>query len=188
MKKRTKKQKEAVKQIREQAKFFTRHLWITGTGTMLGLGIFIKCVLKPLINEISPADPQGMIYSLAILLIATCSRDILIERARQIKRLEIKTPEDEFFDDKLPPKKAAKRWWIPFVGWAIAGGYAINCVVCPFATDIQPVDWTFLEIVLLLMLVITGGKDIFFSGLRMTFAIGKFANKTGSTEDSASEE
>ena len=177
----------SVAKVKEEAAFFTRHLWITATGLMIAFGYAILFIVAPFNEGINKVDKQHLYHSLLILLIVTCSRDILIEGVKRIKKLVIKNSDDEFLDDKLPRKKAIKRWWIPFVGWALACGYCINCCICPFVDSVQPIDWNTLEMVLLAMLVITGGKDIFFSGLKITFAIGKFANKTASTEDNDDE-
>ena len=49
--------------------------------------------------------------------------------------------------------------WIPIVGWALFGGFFINCVLAPHI-NLRPNDWTQLTAILTVMLGVSGARDL----------------------------
>jgi len=53
-----------------------------------------------------------------------------------------------------------KRWWIPAIGYTLAGGFINNLLVAPFV-DINLIDYTGLTTALAILIGISGIRDYF---------------------------
>ena len=132
-----------------------KRLWISAIGWTLVIGFVNNLIIRPF-TDIALVDWNGLITSLAILIGISGTRDYFLKRSL----------------DKIPENLSGKGWqrmWIPMVGWAMFGGFFINCAIAPYI-DLQVGDWTQLISALTVMLGISGARDI---GLRR---IGKNDN------------
>lgn len=125
-----------------------KRLWISVIGWIL-VGGFINNLYVHPFADIMLVDWNGLITSLGILLGISGTRDYFLKKSL----------------DKLPENASGKGWqrmWIPCVGWTLAGGYFINCIIAPYI-DLQVNDWSQLITALTVILGISGARDI---GLR----------------------
>lgn len=125
-----------------------KRLWISVIGWIL-VGGFINNLYVHPFTDIELVEWNGLITSLAILLGISGTRDYFLKNSL----------------NKLPENVSGKGWqrlWIPCVGWTLAGGYFINCILAPYI-HLNVNDWTQLITALTVMLGISGARDI---GLR----------------------
>ena len=142
-----------------------KRLWISAIGWTLVIGFVNNLIIRPFF-DIGLVEWNGLITALAILIGISGTRDYFLKKSL----------------DKLPENRSGKglqRLWIPAVGWAMFGGFFINCAIAPYI-DLQVSDWTQLISALTVMLGISGARDI---GLRR---IGK--NETAADVAKAIEE
>ena len=122
-----------------------KRLWIPTIGWIL-VGGFVNNLFVAPFTEISLVDWSGLITSLGVLLSISGTRDYFLKESL----------------DKNPENVSGKGWqrlWIPCVGWALAGGFFINCILAPYI-NLQINDWTQLIAALTVMLGIIGARDI----------------------------
>lgn len=150
-------------------KFVTKRLWISAVGFMIALGYIMNCIVEPSCQgAVRLIDWGDLNQSLLILLAISGTRDITLEGIKLIGgRISIKNIEECEDPECQPFRKAVKRYWIPVVGWALAGGYFMNCVMWPLIPTITVVEWDNLAIALLTVLAISGGRDISLSGVKL---------------------
>ncbi len=125
-----------------------KRLWISAIGWTLVIGFVNNLIIRPFAN-IELVEWNGLITALAVLIGISGARDYFLKNAL----------------DKIPENRSGKGWqrlWIPMVGWALWGGFFINCALAPYI-DLQVSDWTQLISALTVMLGISGARDI---GLR----------------------
>ncbi len=125
-----------------------KRLWISVIGWIL-VGGFINNLYVHPFTDIELVEWNGLITSLAILLGISGTRDYFLKNSLA----------------ELPENVSGKGWqrlWIPCVGWTLAGGYFINCILAPYI-HLNVNDWTQLITALTVMLGISGARDI---GLR----------------------
>lgn len=150
-------------------KFMTSKLWISAVGFVIAAGYIMNCVIEPSCQgAVRLIDWKDLNQSLLILLAISGTRDITLEGIKLIGgRISIKNITECEDPDCQPFRKAVKRYWIPVVGWALAGGYFMNCVMWPLIPTITVVEWDNLAIALLTLLAISGGRDISLSGVKL---------------------
>lgn len=132
--------------MKKKIKF--KRLWISVIGWILVGGFINNLYVHPFV-DIELVEWNGLITSLGILLGISGTRDYFLKHSL----------------DKLPENASGKGWqrmWIPSVGWTLAGGYFINCIIAPYI-DLQVNDWSQLITALTVILGISGARDI---GLR----------------------
>lgn len=157
------------KQEQQVEKFLTKRLWISAVGFMIALGYIMNCIVQPSCEgAVRLIDWKDLNQSLLILLAISGTRDITLEGIKLIGgRVSIKNITECEDPECQPFRKAVKRYWIPVVGWALAGGYFMNCVMWPLIPSITVVEWDNLAIALLTLLSISGGRDISLSGVKL---------------------
>lgn len=150
-------------------KIMTKKLWISAVGFMLALGYIMNCIVEPsCAGVVRLIDWEKLNQSLLILLIISGTRDITLNGLKAFGgRISIKNVKECTEPDCQPFRKAVKRYWIPVVGWALVGGYFMNCVLWPLLPQITVVDWDNLAAALLTVLIISGGRDISLSGVKL---------------------
>ena len=132
-----------------------KRLWISATGWALVIGFVNNLIVRPF-ADIELVEWNGLITALAILIGISGTRDYFLKKSL----------------DKIPENRSGKGWqrmWIPMIGWAMFGGFFINCAIAPYF-DLHVSDWSQLNSALTVMLGISGARDI---GLRR---IGKNEN------------
>lgn len=155
---------------KEQVKnFMTKRLWISAVGFMIAIGYIMNCIVEPSCQgAVRLINWSDLNQSLLILLAISGTRDITLEGIKLIGgRISIKNITECEDPECQPFRKAVKRYWIPVVGWALAGGYFMNCVMWPLIPTITIVEWDNLAIALLTLLAISGGRDISLSGVKL---------------------
>ena len=147
----------------------TKKLWISAVGFVLALGYIINCIVEPSFGgSVRLIDWDELNQSLLILLIISGTRDVTLEGIKLIGgKVSIKNVKECEDPDCQPFRKAVKRYWIPVVGWALVGGYFMNCVMWPLVPSVTVVDWDSLGTALLIMLAISGGRDVSLSGVKL---------------------
>lgn len=163
-------------------KIMTKKLWISAVGFMLALGYIMNCIVEPsCAGAVRLIDWENLNQSLLILLVISGTRDITLNGLKVFGgRISIKNVKECTEPDCQPFRKAVKRYWIPVVGWALVGGYFMNCVMWPLIPRITVVDWDHLSSALLIVLIISGGRDISLSGVKLLG--GKISIKTPKCE------
>ena len=129
--------------MKKKIKF--KRLWISVIGWIL-VGGFVNNLFVAPFTEISLVEWNGLITSLGILLGISGTRDYFLKNSL----------------DKLPENRSGKGWqrmWIPCVGWALAGGFFINCIIAPYL-DLRVNDWSQLITALTVILGISGARDV----------------------------
>ena len=119
--------------------------WSPATGYALAAGFINNLVVAPFTGQ-DLIDWSPMVTALGILLGISGVRDYLTK--------------DKV--GEIPHTVSSKGWkrnWIPIVGWAIFGGFVINCVLAPHF-DLTPNDWVQLNGALTVMLGISGARDV----------------------------
>lgn len=150
-------------------KIMTKKVWISAVGFMLALGYIMNCIVEPSsAGAVRLIDWSNLNQSLLILLVISGTRDITLNGLKAFGgKISIKNAKECTEPDCQPFRKAVKRYWIPVVGWALVGGYFMNCVMWPLVPRITVVDWDNLAAALLTVLVISGGRDISLSGVKL---------------------
>ena len=163
-------------------KFITKKLWISAVGYVLAIGYIINCIVQPAVSgNVRVIDWDNLNRALLILLIISGTRDITLNGIKWLGgKISVKSLPECNDPECQPFRKAVKRYWIPVVGWALVGGFVMNCIVWPFAPSIVEVNWDNLTSALLIVLVISGGRDISLEGVKLLG--GKFSIKTPKCE------
>ena len=60
--------------------------------------------------------------------------------------------------------KNIKRFWIVIIGFCIAFGFVINCVLYPLFVGVRQIYWEYLTIMASSLLGISGIRDVFNKG------------------------
>lgn len=158
-------------------KFATTKLWISGVGLMLAAGYLMNCVVEPAFANVRLIDWDSLNRALLILLIISGTRDISLNGIRLVGgKIRITNAKHCTEPDCKSFKKAVKRYWIPVVGWALVGGFFMNCVIWPCCLTTTEVDWDHLTTALMILLVVSGGRDVSLSGVKLLG--GKMSIKT----------
>ena len=131
-------------------KFKFKRIWISVIGWTLVIGLVNNLLVHPF-ADINLVDWAGLISSLSILLGISGTRDYFLRNSVN------SYPENV-------SGKGWQRWWIPAVGWALVGGYFVNCVIAPYV-DIKVNDWVQLTTILTVILGISGARDISLRGI-----------------------
>ncbi len=129
----------------EKKKITFKRLWISVIGWIL-VGGFINNLYVHPFTSIELVEWSGLITSLGILLGISGTRDYFLKNSLA----------------KLPENVSGKGWqrlWIPCVGWTLAGGYFINCILAPYI-HLNVNDWAQLITALTVILGISGARDI----------------------------
>ncbi|MBO4294444.1 MAG: hypothetical protein J5896_03250 [Alphaproteobacteria bacterium] len=122
----------------------TKRRWIPATGYALACGFINNLVVAPF-TEQNLVEWGPMITALGILLGISGARDYLTK--------------DKVGDiPEAVSDKGWKRKWIPVIGWAVFGGFFINCALAPYVR-LTPNDWTQLIAALTVLLGISGARD-----------------------------
>lgn len=119
--------------------------WIPAIGYALAGGFINNLVIAPFTKQPLVAWAH-MLTALGILLGVSGARDYFTRNKGEI------LPENV-------SDKGWKRMWIPITGWALFGGFFINCVLGPYL-NIQPDNWAQLISTLTVMLGISGARDV----------------------------
>ena len=119
--------------------------WICAIGYALAGGFINNLIIAPFTKQVL-VDWAPMLTSLGILLGISGVRDYLTRNKGET------IPENV-------SDKGWKRMWIPITGWALFGGFFINCVLAPHI-NLQPNDWTQLTAMLTVMLGVSGARDV----------------------------
>ncbi|MBR1648653.1 MAG: hypothetical protein IJ689_03540 [Alphaproteobacteria bacterium] len=164
----------------------TSKLWISGIGFMLALGYFMNCVVVPSgWHNARLIDWDSLNQSLLVLLAISGTRDITLEGIRLIGgKLSITNSKEYANLDDYSFFRILKRFWIPVVGWGVACGYFMNCVIWPLFKNVELVAWEPLATALLIMLVISGGREVTLDGVKLLG--GKLSIKDPKPGDSSS--
>ena len=119
--------------------------WIPAIGFALALGFVNNLMIAPFTGQ-ELVEWGPMLTALGILLGISGARDVLTKN---------KT-------GNIPGNVSDKGWkrmWIPCIGWALFGGFFVNCVLAPYF-KLTPNDWTQLVSALTVMLGISGARDV----------------------------
>lgn len=119
--------------------------WIPAIGYALALGFANNLIVAPFTGQ-ELVEWGPLLTALGILLGISGARDYFTKNKTGI------IPENV-------SDKGWKRIWIPCVGWAIFGGFFVNCALAPYL-HITPNDWTQLVSALTVMLGISGTRDV----------------------------
>lgn len=159
-------------------RIMTKKLWISAVGFVLAIGYVMNCIVEPLNNgAVRLISWDELNRALLILLVISGTRDITLNGLKLLGgRLSIKNAQECTNPDCQPFRKAVKRYWIPVVGWALVGGFVMNCIVWPLVPTVTVVSWDELTTALLIVLIISGGRDITLSGVKLLG--GKISIKT----------
>lgn len=126
-------------------KFLAKRWWISAIGYALAGGFINNLVIAPFTGQ-PLVEWAHLLTALGILLGISGARDYLTRNKTEV----------------LPENVSVKGWkrmWIPITGWALFGGFFINCVLGPYL-KIQPNDWAQLIATLTVMLGISGARDV----------------------------
>ena len=115
--------------------------WITAIGYILVGGFINNCVVEAFFSTRS-VDWTEMLVALGILLGTMCVRDVKMRRG---KRRDC---------------GCGKRPWITLLGWVIAAGFFINCLIAPYFESVNVINWSGLIAALSTMLGVNATKDI----------------------------
>lgn len=122
-----------------------KRLWISVIGWILVGGFMNNLYVAPFTN-INLVDWNGLITSLGILIGISGTRDYFLRKSLKA------------FPENVSGK-GFQRLWIPCVGWTLAGGYFVNCILAPYI-DLNVSDWSQLITALTVMLGISGVRDV----------------------------
>lgn len=126
-------------------KISVKRWWIPAIGYALAGGFINNLVIAPFTNQPLVAWAH-LLTALGIMLGVSGARDYLTRNKGEI------LPENV-------SDKGWKRLWIPIIGWALFGGFFINCVLGPYL-KMQPDNWAQLISTLTVMLGISGARDV----------------------------
>lgn len=119
--------------------------WIPAIGFALALGFVNNLIVAPFTGQ-ELVEWAPMLTALGILLGISGARDYFTKNKTGV------IPENV-------SDKGWKRMWIPCVGWALFGGFFVNCALAPYF-KLTPNDWTQLVSALTVMLGISGVRDV----------------------------
>ena len=119
--------------------------WICAIGYALAGGFINNLIIAPFTQQ-SLIEWTPMLTALGVLLGISGVRDYLTRNKGE------NIPENV-------SDKGWKRMWIPITGWALFGGFFVNCVLAPYI-DLRPNDWPQLTSILTVMLGISGARDV----------------------------
>lgn len=119
--------------------------WIPAIGYALALGFVNNLIVAPFTGQ-ELVEWGPLLTALGILLGISGARDYFTKNKTGI------IPENV-------SDKGWKRLWIPCVGWAVFGGFFVNCALAPYI-HLQPNDWTQLVSALTVLLGISGARDV----------------------------
>ena len=122
-----------------------KRAWIPLIGWILAGGFVNNLVLHPFF-KITLVDHWGLISALAVMIAFSAGRDYLLKKASN-KHLKNTT------------NKGWKRNWIPVIGYILAAGFAINCLVAPYV-NLEPNTWPELIAALGTLLGVSGIRDV----------------------------
>ena len=145
--------------------FWTKNLWIFGVGLAIAAGYIMNFVVSP-IWGFKLVEFEQLNEVLFWMVVITGTRDVLIIGFKKIGG-EIFITNSPYSEGKQDFRKAVKRYWIPIVGWALAGGYICNCLVWPLGGIDTPVDWNSLRYVLMVLMITLGGRDVTITGIKL---------------------
>lgn len=126
-------------------KILAKRLWISAIGYALAGGFINNLVIAPFTGQPLVAWTH-LLTALGILLGISGARDYLTRNK----------------GEELPENVSDKGWkrlWIPITGWALFGGFFINCVLGPYL-NIALDNWAQLISTLTVMLGISGARDV----------------------------
>lgn len=145
-----------VKWLRTDVKMQKSHLWIIGLGLVIGLGFFINCAVTPF-YPCNPVDYEQLILSASIIAGLGTARQVLLYKFKYLK--DLKPPKDAH--KVLAEDILREKLWVPFVGWCLVIGFAINMLLLPFFTGkIRPIEWEFLQVSIAIFLTISGTREV----------------------------
>ncbi len=122
-----------------------KRLWISAIGYALAGGFINNLIIAPFTGQ-TLVDWGHLLTALGVLLGISGARDYLTRNK----------------GNDLPENVSDKGWkrmWIPITGWALFGGFFINCVLAPYLS-VVPNDWAQLTATLTVMLGISGARDV----------------------------
>ena len=122
-----------------------KRAWIPLIGWILAGGFINNLLIHPFF-KIDSVDYWGLISALAVMIAFSAGRDYLLKKASS-KHLKNTT------------KKGWKRNWIPVIGYVLAAGFAINCLVAPYV-DLVTNTWPELIATLGTLLGVSGIRDV----------------------------
>ncbi len=122
-----------------------KRAWIPLIGWILAGGFVNNLLLHPFF-KITLVDYWGLISTLAVMIAFSAGRDYLLKKASS-KHLKNTT------------NKGWKRNWIPVIGYVLAAGFAINCLVAPYV-DLVTNTWPELVATLGTLLGVSGIRDV----------------------------
>ncbi|MBO7097341.1 MAG: hypothetical protein J6W11_01725 [Alphaproteobacteria bacterium] len=123
----------------------TNRRWIPAIGYTLAIGFINNLLVAPFTNQ-DLVEWGPMLTALGILLGISGARDYLTKN----KSGDI---------PKAVSDKGWKRKWIPVIGWALFGGFFINCALAPYI-KVTCNDWSQLIALLTVLLGISGARDV----------------------------
>ncbi len=126
-------------------KLAIKRLWISAIGYALAGGFINNLIIAPFTGQ-TLVDWGHLLTALGVLLGISGARDYLTRNK----------------GDDMPENVSDKGWkrmWIPITGWALFGGFFINCVLAPYLS-VVPNDWAQLTATLTVMLGISGARDV----------------------------
>jgi len=126
-------------------KLAIKRLWISAIGYALAGGFINNLIIAPFTGQML-VDWGHLLTALGVLLGISGARDYLTRNK----------------GDDMPENVSDKGWkrmWIPITGWALFGGFFINCVLAPYLS-VVPNDWAQLTATLTVMLGISGARDV----------------------------
>ena len=131
--------------MKKKKQIQVKRWWIPAIGYALALGFVNNLIVAPFTGQ-TLVEWGPMLTALGILLGISGARDYFTKNKTGI------IPENV-------SDKGWKRVWIPCVGWALFGGFFVNCALAPYF-NLTPNDWTQLVSALTVMLGISGARDV----------------------------
>lgn len=176
----------SIENLMVEISFWTKNLWIFGVGLAIAAGYFMNFVVSPIWGS-KLIEYEQLNEVLFWMVIITGTRDVIIIGFKKIGG-EIHITNSPYSEEKQPLRKAVKRYWIPIVGWALAGGYICNCILWPLGGIDTTVDWNSMRYVLLVLMVTLGGRDVTITGIKLFGGKISIANPKGNPGDYPPEE
>lgn len=136
---------ETIQVVSESKKNAWKRAWIPLIGWILAGGFFNNLVIHSFL-DITLIDWRGMTSAVAVMITISAGRDVFMKRSSD-KHLKNST------------NKGWKRNWIPIIGYVIAAGFAVNCLLAPYI-GLIPNSWPELIIALTTLLGVSGIRDV----------------------------
>ncbi len=126
-------------------------LWISGVGAALAFGFLNNCIIVPIL-ETDEVSWTYLILSLSVMLGVGGARDVVLRQFRYLGPV--------LEESKKSSSKGiiTMKSWIPFIGWCLTLGFAVNCCLCPFV-KIEDVSWEGLLATLSVLLTVSGVRE-----------------------------